>query len=83
MISIIETPIHKIEYSKEYNATLIYVESKKYFYLNRYGNAIIVGEIKPDGSIGERAIPLRKWKELQLYKDCFLLLNNRGGLIYA
>lgn len=83
MRSIIKDTIHKIEYSKEYKVTLIYVESNKYFYFNRYDNAIIVEEIMPNGSIDRGFITLRRWNMLQLYKDCFLLLNNRGGLIYA
>lgn len=83
MRSIITNHIHKIEYSKEYKVTLTYIENKKYFYFNGYDNAIIVEEIMPNGSIDRGFVTLRRWNKLQIYKDCFLLENDRGGLIYA
>ena len=83
MRSIITNPIRKVEYDRNHKVTLIYVNSKKYFYFDRYDNDIAVEEIMPDGSINKEFISLRRWNMLQIYKDCFLLLNNRGGLIYA
>ena len=83
MRSIIKNPIHKIEYNKKCKITVVYTDYKECFYFDKHREVIIVEELTPEGKISKGVVLLKNWEGLQVYKDCFLLYNNRGGLIYA
>ena len=84
MRSIITNHIHKVGYWQAPKITIIYREEKSFWFYDVYENCIVRAGCMENGEVvNTGAIPLKYHTDISVYKKCFLIRNDRGGLIYC